>query len=117
MEEALAFFLQQARRAADKLPKKATTVVATELVENAVAMYERVSTAAQGLAPYKHPRLTAMKVGQDRDSPFLVPDGVTAAQLKAELMEMMVETGLAPDMKLLEPPIEGIANREENASE
>jgi hypothetical protein len=54
-----------------------------------------VYTAAK-LAPYQTPQLVAMRVGNDRDSPLVVREGVTSKQVMEMLRRKMLETGLVP---------------------
>ena len=48
------------------------------------------------LAPYQDPQLATVKVGDDRDSPLIVREGVTSKQIMEELRQKILETGLLP---------------------
>jgi hypothetical protein len=50
------------------------------------------------LAPYQSPQLVAMRVGNDRDSPLMVREGVTSKQVMEMLRQKIMETGLLPTM-------------------
>jgi hypothetical protein len=80
---------------------------------------------ASDLAWYQSPRLATVKVGEDRENPFQLREGVTSAELRAELLEMFARglrpsEGVLPEMMDLtaekDSPVEaadGVANREE----
>ena len=84
-----------------------------------------VEAFASDLAWYQSPRLATVKVGEDRKNPFQLREGVTSAELRAELLEMF-SRGLRPSEGVLPElmdltaekdfPVEaadGVANREE----
>ena len=53
-------------------------------------------TIAKEVAPYRHPRLSSVKVGSDRTNASYVPDGVTSAELREELFSMIARSGVLP---------------------
>ena len=53
-------------------------------------------TIAKQVAPYRHPRLSSVKVGSDRANAPYVPDGVTAAEVQEELFSMIARSGILP---------------------
>ena len=53
-------------------------------------------TIAKEVAPYRHPRLSSVKVGTDRANAPSVPDGVTAAEVQEELFSMIARSGILP---------------------
>ena len=62
----------------------------------------------------RHPKLATVKVGGDRDNPLMVRDGVTSAELRAELIAMMMEAQETGEVLQLPAPIDGVANRDAN---
>ena len=98
--------------------------------EDKFAKYAGLAVSfAADLAWYQSPRLATVKVGEDRENPFTVRDGVTSEQLRAELLDMFMRgmrpsDGELPELLELEArdetsedsPVEatdGVANREE----
>jgi hypothetical protein len=69
---------------------------------------------AIALAQYQTPKLATVKVGGDRDNPLMVRDGVTSAELRAELIAMMMEAQETGEVLQLPAPIDGVANRDAN---
>jgi hypothetical protein len=53
-------------------------------------------TIAKEVAPYRHARLSSVKVGSDRTNASSVPDGVTSAELREELFSMIARSGVLP---------------------
>src|SRR5580704_14514715 len=53
-------------------------------------------TIAKEVAPYRHARLSSVKVGSDRTNASHVPDGVTSAELREELFSMIARSGVLP---------------------
>jgi hypothetical protein len=51
-------------------------------------------TIAKEVAPYRPARLSSVKVGSDRPNAPFVPDGVTSAQLREELISMIARSGV-----------------------
>jgi hypothetical protein len=49
---------------------------------------------------------------RDRDNPLLLRDGVTSAEIRAELIAMMMQARDNGEVLELPAPIEGVANRE-----
>jgi len=99
LDEAMKFFLGLAREAKE-LQEKGDNYIAAAAI-------------AEKLIPFKHPRLATVKVGEDRDNPFMVRDGVTSAEIRAELIAMMMEARDTGEVLELPPPIDGVANRQE----
>jgi hypothetical protein len=92
MEEGMRHFYKLAMAETNKEAKRSHFV-------DAVMIAEKV-------APYRFARLSTVKVGSDKPNPLLVCDGVTAADVKAELLAEMAATGLIPTQiaGLLEAP-------------
>ena len=68
--------------------------------------------------PYRHSRLSAVKVAGDPDNPFRFDDNATADELRAEIMkrlEILASAGLI-DLQALPAPAGGIANQRPSAS-
>ena len=75
--------------------------------------YKDAATLAALVAPYRHARLSAMKLAGDPNTPARFKDDATADELRAELMKrlrLLVSAGLI-DLKALPVPDGGIANR------
>ena len=75
-------------------------------------MLQAVSIAEK-IAPYKHARLSAVKLAGDPNKPTRFKDDVSADELRAELMKrlrILVSAGLI-DLKALPVPGGGIANQ------
>jgi hypothetical protein len=53
-------------------------------------------TIAKEVAPYRHARLSSVRVGSDRPNAPFVPDGVTAAELQEELFSMIARANILP---------------------
>jgi hypothetical protein len=53
-------------------------------------------TIAKEVAPYRHPRLSTVRLGSDRTNAPFVPDGVTAAEVREELLSMIARSGILP---------------------
>ena len=73
--------------------------------------YRQAAALAALVAPYRHARLSAMKLAGDQNSPFRFKDDATADELRAELMkrlEILTSAGLI-DLQALPP--RGIANQ------
>ena len=88
MEDAMAYFyclaLKERHRNGDADPK-----AIRDNLREAV-------TIAKEVAPYRHARLSSVKVGTDNTNAPYVPDGVTAAELREELFSMMARSGVLP---------------------
>ena len=77
------------------------------------ADYEKAAHLAALVAPYRHARLSAMKLAGDQNSPVRFKDDATADELRAELMkrlEILISAGLI-DPKALPVPDGGTANQ------
>ena len=88
MEDAMAYFnrlaLKERHRSGDADPK-----AIRDNLREAV-------TIAKEVAPYRHARLSSVKVGSDRTNASYVPDGVTSAELREELFSMIARSGVLP---------------------
>src|SRR5256885_13754528 len=65
------------------------------------ADYERAAHLATLVAPYRHARLSAVKVAGDPSDPMRMTDNATTEELKAEIMKHL--TVLAPVLDLEVP--------------
>ena len=68
--------------------------------------YKDAATLAALVAPFRHARLSAMKLAGDPNNPTRFKDDATADELRAELMKRIVtlqDAGLI-DLKALPPP-------------
>jgi hypothetical protein len=68
---------------------------------------------AEKIAPYRYPRLSAVKLAGDPNNPARFKDDATADELRAEIMQrirILVSAGLI-DLKALPVPDVGTANR------
>jgi len=68
---------------------------------------------AEKIAPYRHARLSAVKLAGDPNSPIRFKDDATADELRAEIMkrlEILTSAGLI-DLAALPAPKGGIANQ------
>jgi hypothetical protein len=75
-------------------------------------MLQAVSIAER-IAPYRHARLSAVKLAGDPNSPIRFKDDATADELRAELtkrLRILVSAGLI-DLKALPLPDAGIAHQ------
>ena len=90
--------------------------------------YIAASAIAEKLIGFEFPKLATVRVGEDRENPFQVREGVTSAELRAELLDMFMRgmrpsDGALPELMDLSAegasedfPVEatnGVANREE----
>jgi hypothetical protein len=64
-------------------------------------------------APYRHARLSAVKLAGDPNNPVRFKDDATAEELRAEIMRRIAELRDAGiiDLTALPPPNGGIGNR------
>ena len=83
--------------------------------------FREAVTIAKEVAPYRHARLSSVKVGTDRANAPYVPDGVTSAELREELFSMMARSGVLPTamserLQRAEalPEHRGVVNRRDN---
>ena len=75
--------------------------------------YKDAATLAALVAPFRHARLSAMRLAGDPNNPTRFKDDATADELRAELMKRIVtlqDAGLI-DLKALPPPHGGTANQ------
>ena len=75
--------------------------------------YKDAATLAALVVPFRHARLSAMKLAGDPNNPTRFKDDATADELRAELMKRIVtlqDAGLI-DLKALPPPHGGTANQ------
>ncbi len=75
--------------------------------------YKQAAVLAALVAPYRHARLSAVKLAGDPNGPVRFKDDATADELRAELMKrlrILVSAGLI-DLKALPVPDGGIANQ------
>jgi hypothetical protein len=82
----------------------------TEEIDND---YKQAAALAALAAPYRHARLSAMKLAGDPNNPVRIRDGATLEELRAEMMKHMgilIEGGLI-DLEALPLPNRGIANQ------
>ena len=74
---------------------------------------QKAIAVAEKVAPYRHPRLSAMKLAGDPNNPARFNDNATADELRAELMkrlEILTSAGLI-DLQALPAPSDGIVKR------
>ena len=74
--------------------------------------YKQAAALAALAAPYRHARLSAMKLAGDQNSPVRFKDDATADELRAEIMkrlEILTSAGLI-DLEALPAPKRKIAN-------
>jgi hypothetical protein len=77
------------------------------------AYYEKAAHLAALAAPYRHSRLSAMKLAGDQNNPVRIRDDATLEELRAEMMKhlgILIEGGLI-DLEALPVPNRGIANQ------
>jgi hypothetical protein len=75
--------------------------------------YREAAALASLAAPYRHARLSAMKLAGDPNSPVRFRDDATADELRAEIMKrlaVLTSAGLI-DLEALPAPKGGIANQ------
>jgi hypothetical protein len=75
--------------------------------------YRDAAQLATLAAPFRHSRLTAVKIAGDPNSPVRFRDDATADELRAEIMKrlkILVSAGLI-DLNALPVPAGGIANQ------
>jgi hypothetical protein len=58
--------------------------------------FREAVTIAKEVAPYRHARLSSVRVAGDRTNMPEVPDGVTAQEVRAELFSEIARTGILP---------------------
>jgi hypothetical protein len=102
MEEGMRHFY--VRAIAAKQTKQPDKVIDAAMIQ-AVQIAEKV-------APYRHARLSAVKLAGEPNNPMRVWDNATADELRAEIMHhlnVLIEGGLI-DLEALPAPKRGIAN-------
>ena len=88
MEDAMAYFYRLALKERHRNGDADLTAIRDNLRE--------AVTIAKEVAPYRHARLSTVKVGTDRANAPYVPDGVTAAEVREELFSMIARSGVLP---------------------
>jgi hypothetical protein len=100
MEYAMRYFFTEAVEARRKQPDEKETIK--------TALLDAVGVAAQ-VCKYRHPKLSTVKVGGDRENPLMVREGVTSKRVQQELLEMIISTGVLPSKLVgLTPKAEGV---------
>jgi hypothetical protein len=77
------------------------------------AAFRDAVAIAEKVAPYRHPRLSAMKLAGDPNNSMRIKDDATVEEIRAELMKHMmilIDGGLI-DLEALPVPNRGIANQ------
>jgi hypothetical protein len=77
------------------------------------AYYEKAAHLAALAAPYRHARLSAMKLAGDPNNPVRIRDDASLEELRAEMhkhLNILIEGGLI-DLEALPAPNRGIANQ------
>jgi hypothetical protein len=77
------------------------------------ADYERAAHLAALAAPYRHAKLSAMKLAGDPNAPARIRDDASLEELRAEMMKhlgILIEGGLI-DLEALPAPNRGLANQ------
>jgi len=77
------------------------------------AHYEKAAHLAALAAPYRHARLSAMKLAGDPNNPVRIRDDASIEELRAEMMKhlgILIEGGLI-DLEALPAPNRGVANQ------
>ena len=87
MDEAMKFFVKLARE------EKAKT---SESIKAKGDYYLAAVGIAEKVAPYRHPKLSAVKVVADRTNMPIVPDDVTAQELRAEILSEIKRLNILP---------------------
>ena len=75
--------------------------------------YREAAALASLAAPYRHARLSAMKLAGDPNNPVRIKDDATLEELRAETMKhlhILIDGGLI-DLEALPAPNRGIANQ------
>jgi hypothetical protein len=108
MEEGMRHYFSKAMQAKQNNMK---AEIVDSYMQKAIAVAEKV-------APYRHARLSAMKLAGDPNNPARFDDNATADELRAELMkrlQILTSAGLI-DLQALAVPAGGIANQPPPAS-
>jgi hypothetical protein len=75
--------------------------------------YKQAAALAALAAPYRHARLSAMKLAGDPNNPVRIKDDATLEELRAEMMKhlhILIDGGLI-DLEALPAPNRGLANQ------
>jgi hypothetical protein len=88
MEEAMSFFYRLALKERRRNEEADLKAIRDNLREAVII--------AKEVAPYRHARLSSVKVAADRTSMPAVRDDITAQELRAEIFAEMVRLGLLP---------------------
>jgi hypothetical protein len=75
--------------------------------------YKDAATLAALVAPFRHARLSAMKLAGDPNSPLRIRDDASADEIRAEIMKrlaVLTSAGLI-DLQALPAPSDGIVKR------
>ena len=103
MEEGMRHYFSKAMQAKQNHMK-------AEIVDSYI---QKAIEVAEKVAPYRHARLSAVKLAGDQNSPLRIRDDATADELRAEIMKrlrILVAAGLI-DLRALPVPGSGIANQ------
>jgi hypothetical protein len=97
MEEAMSFFYRLALK--ERRRKEADLKAIRDNLREAVII-------AKEVAPYRHARLSSVKVGTDRTNKPELRDDITAQELRTEILAELVRLGVLPThiYKLLSEP-------------
>jgi hypothetical protein len=77
------------------------------------AAFRDAVAIAEKVAPYRHARLSAMKLAGDPNAPARIRDDASLEELRAEMMKhlgILIEGGLI-DLEALPAPNRGLANQ------
>ena len=100
MEEGMRHFY--VRAIAAKQTKQPDEVIDAAMIQ-AVRMAEKI-------APYRHPRLSAVKLAGDPNNPARFRDDASIEELRAEVLKHLQRLAPVLDLKSLVPPADGDAN-------
>ncbi len=84
-------------------------VVAPVNEKQSDADLDRAVSIAAMIAPYRHARLSAMKLASDSNAP-LIPDNMTLEQLRQDIVSEVARLGHVLDLPVVREP-QGIENR------
>jgi hypothetical protein len=59
------------------------------------AAFNQAATLAEKVAPFRHPRLATMKLSGNPNAQE-IPDGMTAEELRAEILSDIIRLGILP---------------------
>jgi hypothetical protein len=103
MEEGMRHYFSKAMQAK-------TNNMKPEIVDNYM---QKAIEVAEKVAPYRHARLSAVKLAEDPNNPVRFKDDASAAELREEIMKrlrILVSAGLI-DLKALPAPDGGTAHQ------